>query len=254
MPAKKKLRFADRVIGNIADLLSALEELPLDEIIWFRGQSEKGWPLVPSIGRAPPGIAAEMDYIKRFKQNAGRFVGVRPQTTWDWLMLMQHHRVHTRLLDWTESPLVGLYFAVRRRPDEDGCLWCLSPAKLNAHSNLTYQHAPELPTFAEELALEGYSPETISSKRLAGVNPIAVIGPRDTPKMYAQLGTFTLTHADQIPIERVGTGKHVWRYIVPAAAKEVMRRQLAVLGINRLTLFPELDNVARLVMKAEDDD
>jgi hypothetical protein len=253
MVITKKARFVDRNVKSVSDLLTALGRLPPDEIVWFRGQSRKQWPLLPSIGRQPPGVAAEMDYIKRFKQNAGPFVGVRPISTWDWLMVMQHHRVQTRLLDWTESPLVALYFVVRSRPRSDGCLWCLLPVQLNDHAKMRYAYAPELPTFAEEAGLQGYLPETISIKPEDN-NPVAVIGPRDTPRMYAQQGTFTLTGANQIPIEKVGDGRHVWRYIVPAGAKKGLKRELQLLGVSRLTLFPELDNVARLIMNADDDD
>jgi hypothetical protein len=252
VPATQPIpKYGDRKIKSVNDLIKALQLHLTGEPVWFRGHSKEAYTLVPSISRSEPGVTAEMDYIKRFKQNAGPFLATRPTTTWDWLMLMQHHRMHTRLLDWTESPLVGLYFAVQKSPTADGCLWCLLPTKLNEHANLTYQYAPELPALGDEDSLDGYSPETISAKRLTGVNPVAVIGPRDTPRMYAQMGTFTLSHSDPIPIETVADGKHVWRYIVPAAAKKTIKQQLSLLGISTLTLFPELDNVARLNLKVD---
>lgn len=37
--------------------------------------------------------------------------------------VMQHYSCPTRLLDWTLSPYVALYFAVEQSPESDGAVW-----------------------------------------------------------------------------------------------------------------------------------
>ena len=41
----------------------------------------------------------------------------------DWWPFMRHFGAPTRLLDWSLSPYVALYFAVANRWEEDGALW-----------------------------------------------------------------------------------------------------------------------------------
>lgn len=240
------MRFPDTEIRSLSDFVTALDNPDTrNEVVWFRGQSDSRWNLTPSLARYPNGVEAEISLMKRFKQNAIPLSRTRPLSEWEWLFLMQHHGVPTRLLDWTESPLVGLYFAVSGEVSNiPGALWCISPIVLNTTANVSYSFINEIPAFDHDDILASYLPTKLASERRSNMNPLAAMAIRDNPRLYAQLGNFTITHREQTPIETVGNGDHVWRYLIPPDVKDVIKRQLISLRINKLTLFPELDNVA----------
>jgi hypothetical protein len=240
--------YRDRTIRSIAELLTALkQQAKPKQLIWFRGHSKRKWELVPSLARNLRHLKAENALIKRFMQDATPHIDVPPREEWEWMFLMQHHRASTRLLDWTESPLAALFFAVGNNQHSriDGAVWCLDPVALNREASLNFQFELEVPAFGLDEVLASYLPSRVS-KNPAELSPAAIVGPRNTPRMAAQLGTFTINHRLHKPIEAISKGKHVWRWIIPAAAKKNLLKELAHLGISALTLFPELDKVADL--------
>jgi hypothetical protein len=109
---------------------------------WFRGHSREVGTLRPGIFRAVynnPVVAGfrpdiELETILRFKRDAPAISDQLlpgPADHLGWLCLMQHHRCPTRLFDWTESALIGLYFAVSADHSKDGELWAMLPWALN---------------------------------------------------------------------------------------------------------------------------
>lgn len=101
--------------------------------IWWRGQSKYEWQLEPSVYCKGYTYLYERNLSADFLWEApARHPNCPMDGDWvGWLMLMQHYRLHTRLLDWTESPLVALFFAVLEHDCVPGALWALQPYELN---------------------------------------------------------------------------------------------------------------------------
>lgn len=241
------MRYRDRTIRSIADMISALAtQADGGQIVWFRGHARAKWSLVPSLARRPQDLAAEAALLKRFIQNAVPHIQPPPQREWEWMFLMQHHRAPTRLLDWSESPLASLYFAASEAAHarSEGAVWCLDPVALNKEARVTgFKFENEIPAFGIDPVLDSYLPSRVDSSPTS-MAPVAIVGPRNTARMAAQLGVFTVNHKDNTPIDQIGAIKHVWRWIIPADAKARLRSELKLLGFTQLTLFPDLDRVA----------
>lgn len=241
-------------ITTIADLLACLEKDhgAYEGSLWFRGQADVTWKLLPGYLRlvAPP---SEGTLLKRFKQSAAMLLDRDPKDTFDWMFLMQHYGLPTRLLDWSESPLVGLYFAVAdpsTRDDKDSALWVLRPTELNRHAKIHDANEPYfIPSFDDE-ELKNYSLESLAQgPKRTRLQPIATIATRNNPRIQAQLGVFTIHHLDGSPIESIADESHIARYEIPAKAKAELRKQLLLLGFSKFTMFPELSSVSDTIKR-----
>lgn len=236
------MKHADQEVTSIADLLEKLRgDRPIGQPVWYRGHGNAAWDLNCLLQRHG---GQERTLIKRFKQNALPFVMQRPQSEWEWLFVMQHHSLPTRLLDWSESPLVSLYFAVTDPTTEaDPCaLWCLAPLELNAAGKFRPEHANDIPGFGDDEHLDNYLPSAMA-KQQQPLPPLAALALRNTPRIQVQHGVFTVNHLELSPLNE-GNPQHLWKYIIPSRAKERVREELALMNITKLSLFPELNNVA----------
>jgi hypothetical protein len=102
----------------------------------FRGQRESAWGLQSSferemasfgidLGEAP---RIERGCLRRFKRQCHLYISNPPEEedTLEWLALMQHYGAPTRLLDWTYSFFVALYFAIESAGQSECAVWALN--------------------------------------------------------------------------------------------------------------------------------
>lgn len=223
--------------GAVFDVLREAESDFQFNPQWWRGQA-RDWPLVAPVHRVTDRGPYEHGITTRFKARAGSRYPHVPldHDSLGWLTLMQHYGLPTRLLDWSESPLVGLYFAVAD-PDfdgDDGVLWVLDPSHLNKHifggtPGTLQASAPGVGPLLDTQCV---------SKRAAALTP----SQRD-PRTLIQLACFTV-HGDGTPLEGIAGDALLRKVHVDAAAKHTIRRSLRKVGITASYLFPDLEHLA----------
>ena len=102
----------------------------------FRGQSNAEWDLKTSLERAAGRLSIdyykipeiEKGLIRKFQREAYLYIKHPPDDNdvMQWLALMQHHGAPTRLLDWTYSFLIAVYFALEHaEPDSKCAVWVI---------------------------------------------------------------------------------------------------------------------------------
>lgn len=248
------MKYEPKEISSVGTLLAILQEQVdrANDTVWFRGHPVSTWKLLPTLYRDNYTIVHESTLQSRFMQNALPLLHFRPANDWEWLFLMRHHGCPTRLLDWTESPLVALFFACEdeKHREVDGDLWCLLPTVLNENWGMTGEHSGEIPAFGRSAEIDQYSPGNIIMSRGIESYPAAAIAPRESGRMSVQQSVFTIHHKRIVPIEDIGEKNHLWKLTIPKDAKQLILNELATLGISRLAIYPDLDSVAQLAKDA----
>ncbi|MCP5398579.1 MAG: FRG domain-containing protein [Sphingomonas sp.] len=241
----------EREVSSVSDFLTAIrdDQAARPGTIWFRGHSDATWKLMPGFMRSVSDTS-ETTLLNRFRQSAAMLADQRPTTSFDWTFLMQHYGVPTRLLDWSESPLISMHFAVENwadKPGTDAALWCLWPTVLNQNANIVDKvEGQYIPSFDDD-ELQTYTVDSLRQNTRLELFPVATIATRNNARIQAQMGTFTIHHNKKIAIEDVGDQSHIARYVIPHAARQTLADELKLLGMTRFSLFPELASVGAIL-------
>ncbi|HEV8583021.1 MAG TPA: FRG domain-containing protein [Thermoanaerobaculia bacterium] len=228
---------------------------------WFRGHGDVTWTLTPGWYRLAgyiTGIGAEYyneeTLLETFKLRAPTYLERLPASNWEWLFLMQHYGLRTRLLDWTESSLIALYFALRDHTGAaDAAVWMLNPWWLNRETFGDYVLFPaDDPRAGDHAPLWG-------GHKLKGRLPIAITPSHGSQRIAAQRGVFTIHGTEPDALDRLALrrGKdrpNLRRLVIPKARVPAMRRELSISGISESLIFPELSGLCREIKRDFFDD
>jgi hypothetical protein len=227
----------DKWLTCYKNIVDTLDELDRD-LLFFRGHADDSWTLLPTLARMRSGNIKNSEQVTYFDfhTRAGDLLpdGSSP---WHIAFAMQHHGLPTRLLDWTESFAVALYFALKGAKG-NACVWVLDPFKLNeiliGRSEL----------FRPQDLDYDYDEYFISETKQLLSSCVAISPLRHHPRVFHQRAGFTVHNELQRPLEEL-CPKALTKLNIPKDTHLGAEQFLKLAGISEFTLFPDLDGLAR---------
>jgi len=204
----------------------------------FRGQTAD-FPLVPKIGRLPfrkesdGKIQTEKMILEEFKRGILPLSEFQPNNNWDLLALAQHHGLPTRLLDWSTSALIGLWFAVSNPPMMD--------AKRKPFNGIVWVFAPQ----SLDYQIDTSKADPLNNN-VTKVFKSSIISRR----IAAQSGVFTChkileTNKFVVFENHKSYRRKLMRINIKSGDFPEIRKQLNMLGINYASVFPDIDGFCK---------
>lgn len=289
------MNFLQTTLNSVNDIFDLDRNFALAPFI-FRGQSDERWSLDTSIERA----------VSHFRRFGNSFSDYRTDEKWmlhefkrkkhlfshipecsgdvDMLAIMQHYGAPTRLLDFTDSILIALYFAIMQSTS-DSAIWCINKwrtrDRIRDKFGLDYKFGEVLKdtinnhhlTLANSiLAAEFRKNETLTSA-VVPIEPTLLterssrqqglfLMPTNpnVPFMQNLISTFDepFTNFSTIPISELieGVSQHlnkdnllVLKIIVPVKNRNSMANSLCKMNITAEILFPGIEGFAKSLLQ-----
>ena len=217
--------------------------------VWFRGQDNARWKLVPHLYRLKH--FNENEIRTEFKLRAFQLMTESriPQDSREWYFLMQHYGTPTRLLDWTDGALIALYFAVKsQKRYRDSAVWMLDPEWLNKvvrkKFDANYMGGVLLPDWSEAAP---WFPEPFD-ETLHVTLPIAIDPPHIARRVAVQRSRFTIHGRSRRGLDVLVGKEKKPRLVKLTISRDDSARilnDLSTCGVVETSVFPDLDGLSR---------
>jgi hypothetical protein len=237
---------------------------------FFRGQNKLNYELRPSVFRSSPVSKKTYDektIILDFKQYASSL-----NIDYDFIfecekMLcdMQHYGIPTRLLDWTFSPLVALFFACSSSKNDlsdDGRVFILDPWNYHKNSHVvdyTICDDHQIQILVRSLLSYNWKINDIKdylSKRFPNVIidpakiglPLAYVSTFTNNRKISQKGAFVIWGEKKEALNSIPQVTNFIEYIdVKQNCKQEILNELNRLFINEYDVYPDFEGMKEMI-------
>lgn len=261
------------MIQSVSDFLNAFkkiknESIPDGKIVWFRGQSSAKFDPIPSVFRDEMWDddliisvrLSEYEAEVRNKFEEG-FIARSSLSSeilddpWFSYYVRQHYGIKTRLLDWTENPLVALYFATNdNKKDENGKVFVLNANDLNLKTTSQWENNGQRttgifrPHVTQEDCFENdfqkYLTADFEYEKHRSFFPLAIYPIRFDKRMDIQASCFTIFGNRRNGLKTIPNSNEIlFEFEIDNQAKMEIRSELELLGISKTRLFPDIQNL-----------
>lgn len=246
--------YIQRINKIISD--SGLREATMG--LWYRGHSSESYNLIPSLYRPGVNFDYEREIVREFRLKSSTFSDHTPQSDIGWMFFMRHHGLPTRILDWSESYLVSLYFAVENPEDKkDACVWILNPWLLNILTGDKQSIPGTSSDDAKNYVVDFDDPRI--PRFPAADRPMAFRTEQSFRRAFAQRGVATIHgrrrvclidyiqwYGDKLP-SRNKKLNCLQKISIPRKYKFRIKKELQQMGIGADTVYPDLDGICRSI-------
>lgn len=219
-------------VSSFKEYQDIILSIPTDQFTLYRGQNlDKA--LLPKIARyqLPDVEETEREMLEDFQRKSMYLIDVHPGNSWDWLALAQHHGMATRLLDWTENPLIALWFSMTPREE--------------AHFDYSVVWGFKVPKEDIVLSTDDKDPFKGGMTRVFKPNHI-------TERISAQFGWFTIHKGNSekrfVPFEENPVYRErLFKIRIESKCFSDCKKRLHNFGINSASMYPDIDGLAKHV-------
>ncbi len=251
------MKWHETILDTVDSAISYVQSITSERRWAHRGQASAKWNnLLPSIARTLPSDYSQSRRLHVEKQSADMFRSLVAQyldysdmlllaSPLQSYVLMQHYGAPTRLLDWTSSPWVALYFAVAALPTEDAHLWsfCLDSLSMEGLRALPQNLQGSLMQGTREAFLATFYAD-VPSKYIQVLEPL-----HKNARLAAQQSCFTVAcdlredHANLLASALSPAQQLTKKAVISATIKPPLLDLLDSMNISPSALFPGPDGI-----------
>ena len=232
------------VIKSLCDYIETINIIKnnSENVFIYRGQNNKYFPLLPSLYRKTSYAINEENIIQDFKLKAEAYFNQEMELfdNIDMIALMQHYGIPTRLLDFTESPLIALYFALEKVTSDmynvAPCVYCININSFSHNKNGCI-----------------FSSKQVQSQDIKKIFKYTIGTFVVTPKLKnkrltAQKSIFVLFN-ENTPLELIINSEDIIKLEINRKDINKIKEELNNIGITPSVVYPDFTGLAEEIKK-----